>query len=101
MTVVVARSYSRNSGETSEEMETGTSGAAAAMASRNLRSCAGLRKENRPQTATDSKPPSAIRLATRAASSPVRGVTISPQAPIRSSASKRQRRGTSGGGFRI
>ena len=47
MTVVAARSYSRNSGETSEEMLISVFGAASAMASRSLRSWVGSRNENR------------------------------------------------------
>ena len=101
ITVVVARSYSRNSGETSQDRETGTSGTVAAMAARSLRSWAGWRKENRQHTATASNPPRAIASAIRPASSSARGVTTSPPAPMRSCTSKRWRRGTSGGGLRM
>ena len=55
-TVVDSRSYSRNSGCTSQESDTSMSGSAARSASPMRCSCRGLRNENRKQTATLSAP---------------------------------------------
>ena len=88
MTVVEARSYSRQMGATSLEMDTITSGIAARRASAICRSWLPLTYANRKLTATAAPGDSSSRLrtrpTTRSTSSPVSAVRTVPSDSIRS-----------------
>ncbi len=83
--VVLVRSYSRNSGRTSQLGATGTPGSAARSASARRRSCAGWRKANRQAIATASGPRAATAVTTRRTSASV-NATSTPSGPMRSRA---------------
>ncbi len=97
--VVENRSYSRNSGWTALDTETGRSGRAARMRAAIRCSWSGLTNENNRQTAR-------LRIAPLAFSSSISasisvsdsGSTTSPPGPMRSRISNRNSRLTSGGG---
>ena len=98
---VEKRSYSRISGETSQDKVTGTFGSRCASAAPTRRSCSGLVKLCRKPTATASTRSAArisIAPATLDSSS---GVSTLPCASMRSRTGSRSRRGTSGGGRSI
>jgi hypothetical protein len=82
MVVVEARSYSRNSGSTSQLSVT-VSPAASHFAA-IIRSCDGLMKLNNRHTATCRRPPDWMAAMSRSTSSSVSGSTTSPRASIRS-----------------
>ena len=83
--MVTVRSYSRISGSTSEDSETGTSGSTSAAISAIRRSCAGSAKELISETASASTPASFASWARTSSSSSSR-ITV-PSLPIRSSTS--------------
>ena len=97
--MVESRSYSRNSGCTSEEMEISSSGSATASASRSACSCAGLTKAKRKQIATAAAPLSRTAWTIRAISAWSSAKYTPPSASTRSAASSLSSRGTSGGGW--
>jgi hypothetical protein len=96
MAVVLARSYSRNSGSTSLEADTWKP--ASRRTSAVLSSCSGRVNENRRQTATASTPRSASSPTSRPTSRSASGRSASPSGPTRSSSSKHRSAGTSGAG---
>ncbi len=97
--VVEARSYSRISGATSEEMETRIPGAARFTARRAARSLAGLAKPWRKLIATASIPRSANSAARASTNSSSTSRSTSPPAAILSGTSNRRWRGVRGTGI--
>src|SRR5216683_4812615 len=82
--VVEVRSYSRISGTTSDEHDTGTAGRSWAQSAASARSWAGLRYACRRQIATASTPASLSRAIAARAVGSSRGVSTPPAALMRS-----------------
>ena len=104
MMVVLARSYSRQSGEMSLDTETGTPGSRFRSSRASARSWAGFAYEKRRLTAmaTPATAPSSRRstaAATRSSSPSVRGRSTVPSLVMRSSTPRQSRRATNGCGF--
>ena len=93
--VVEARSYSRNSAWTLEEIETSK---CASRALRRVSSWRGFANEKRRQTATDSAPIALMARTIRRTSDAGRGLIIRPPGPTRSRAPTLSPLGTTGSG---
>ena len=99
MTVVDARRYSRNSGATSAESETGTPGSSSARMAPIRCSWAGLTYEWSRQTATDSTSSRRSSAAASRTESSSSSTSTSPAGPRRSRTPTARSRGTSGFAF--
>ncbi len=96
MIVVVARSYSRISGQISEEVT--TSGIRSRRIAATCRSWAGLAYACSRHTAAEPMPRAAISAAARRTEAGSSGVSTSPRAETRSTTSKQSPGATGGGG---
>ena len=99
MSVVTVRSYSRNSGRISDEIDTGRSGATEAAISPTTRSWRPFACALSRQTVSASTPSAtSSSTAARTAAASI-GSTIAPSAPVRSGTSRTYRVSVSGSGF--
>jgi hypothetical protein len=97
--VVTVRSYSRNSGSTSEEIDTGSAGASSRTSCATARSCAGFANELSSETVIASTPRSrSSAIAVRAPSSSS-ALSSLPSAPVRSVSARVSSTAAIGSGF--
>ncbi|HEY3775696.1 MAG TPA: hypothetical protein VGL69_22015 [Solirubrobacteraceae bacterium] len=93
------RSYSRNSGSTSEEIDTGSAGASSRTSCATARSCAGFANELSSETVIASTPRSrSSAIAVRAPSSSS-ALSSLPSAPVRSVSARVSSTAAIGSGF--
>ncbi len=97
--MVTVRSYSRNSGSTDDDSETGTSGISRSASLPICRSWSEFANELISETASASMPPFRSRRSCAPIASSSSGVTTDPSEPIRSSASTVSSSGASGSGL--